>query len=314
MPSIYTADEILLLARDIAKVPDTGATGSEDADLLRLANAYLQSVLAPAVLSVHEAYFDRAVRQALVASTSRYRIHSRAMLGKVTAVRYANSSGDYDRVLTLIARGKREHLRSLDLDAAAPTAYWLEGSYIMLYPDIGTNATGYLEQVVPMRPGDLVLSTAARVVASVDSTTQVTLSSAVPSGWSTASTFDIHSKYSGAELKCWDRAAGTVSGTTVEFSSAIDGTGAGEVAVEAGDYVCLAGECAVPAVPRELHSVLSQGLAVKLSESWGDIEAVKAHKVLLDESLRVVGSELKPRVSAQPKAIKGLPFLRMHGR
>ena len=312
MARVFTADEIIALARDIGKIPNTSATGSEDSDLLKLLNDYLQTTIAPAIMSVREGYFDRQYRTALSATTSTYRVNPRALLGCERDIRYVNSDGTRSPPLDQISPGDVDMVQDSQ-SASKPTGFYMEGNYIKLIPTMGSDASGYLEEVFPMRPSELVLVTNTRRVSSVSGTT-ITLTAAVPSGWDTDDTFDIHSKYSGAELKCWDKAAGTVSGTTIITSTDIDGTLTGEFAVEAGDYVCLSGECAVPAVPYEFHQVLARAIAAEFAESLGDSESAKLHSDRLTMRMKLLLDALKPRVSGKKKRHKKSPLISAQGR
>ena len=311
MARVFTADEIIALARDIGKIPNTGATGSEDADILRFLNDYLQTTLAPAIMEAREGFFDRQYRTALSASTSTYRIHPRAILGCERDVRYINSDGNRNPPLDHLSPGDVDQFTGSS--GSVPTAFYIEGNYIRLLPDMSASASGYLEEVFPMRPGELVLATNTRLVQSVASTT-ITLTANAPASWGTNDTFDIHSPYSGSELKCWDKAASTVSGTTITTTTAIDGSLTGEFAVAAGDYVCLAGECAVPAVPYEFHQVLARAAAAEWAESLGDSEGAKLHSERLNARMRTLLAALKPRITGKRKRHKKAPFIAAQGR
>lgn len=314
MAKIYTADEIISLARDIGKLPNTSATGTSSSDLLGFLNGYLQTTLAPAILNSREDYFNRSKRTALAASTSAYRIDPRAMLGVERDITYINTSGKRYPVLQKISRGDVDQVQD-SLSATRPTGFYLEGNYIHLVPTLGASAEGYLEETFPMRPGELVLAEDARLVQSVNTTTRVvTLTASAPSNWSAASTFDVHSPYSGAELKCWGKAASTVAGSQITFSTAIDGSLTGEYAIEAGDYVCLAGESAVPAVPYEFHPILAQATAHEFVASLGDAENARMLKGRLDEMMRVTLDALRPRVEGKREAIKRAPYISLQGR
>jgi len=312
MARVFTADEIITYARDIGKIPDTSATGTEDSDLLRFLNDFLQTTIAPAIMAKRADYFNRQYRTALSASTSRYRINPRAMLGCERDVRYVNSDGYRSPTLEQVSIGDVDQL-SESTSSDIPSGFYIEGNYIVLFPSLGSGATGYLEEVFPMRPSELVLATNTRVVESVSSTT-ITLTAAVPSGWDTNDTFDIHSPYSGAELKCWDKAASTVSGTTITTTTAIDGTLTGEYSVAAGDYVCLAGECAVPAVPYEFHQVLSRAIARDFAESLGDTQAADKHGAHLNAKMNVLIDAMTPRIPGKRKRHKPAPFINAQHR
>jgi len=312
MAKVFTSDELLTLARDIGKIPNTEAPGSADADLLGFMNLFLKDTMAPAIMDVREGYFDRQVRTTLVASTSRYRINPRAILGTLRDIRYINSSGYRSPPLEQISAGEVDQAKDSD-SATVPTGFYLEGDYIVLLPTLGSSVSGSLEQVVPLRPSELVLETNVRVVSAVNTGTKtITTSASVPAGWSTNDTFDVHSKYSGAELKCWDKVASTVSGTTITFTTDIAGTLTGEYAIEVGDYVCLAEEAAVPAIPKDMHEILALATAVEFTASV-DLEHSQFLEKKLTQKMQIALGAMKPRIPGKRKVLRMAPFIALQG-
>lgn len=314
MAKIYTADEIISLARDLGKLPNTSATGTTDSDLLAFLNHYLHTTLAPAILNVREDYFNRSVRTALSANTSRYRINPRAMFLAERDICYVNTSGKRYPVLEKIARGNVDQIED-SLSATRPTGFYLEGNYIHLIPTLGSSAEGWLEETLPMRPGELVVESDGAIVESVNTTTKVvTLTANALDDWTTSSTFDVHSPSSGAELKCWDKTVSSISGRQLTFSTAVDGSLTGEHAIEAGDYVCLAGECIVPAVPYEFHPILAQAAAFEFIASLGDMDNARNLKARLDEMMRLSLDALRPRVEGKRETVRRAPYISLQGR
>ena len=70
----YTADELIQLVRDEARIPDTAATGNADSDILNRINETLSSYLYGLVMEVKEEYFLRTTRQTLSGAEERYKI------------------------------------------------------------------------------------------------------------------------------------------------------------------------------------------------------------------------------------------------
>lgn len=310
MSALYTADEIITLARSIAAVPNSGALGSTDADMLRLLNEWLGTVLVPAIAAAKEDYYSVPVRTPCVSTTDRYRIHPRAMFSKVRTVRYVNADGEFVRTLTLLPSADLEEYGITGKETAdAPEYAWLEGPFLRISPKA---SKGWIEQLISFRPGRLVLRADARQVQSVAGAS-VTLTAPVPSGWIQGSIFDLHSEFSGAEIKAFDRKSTSVIGSTIEFSAPLDGTLTGELPVEAGDWVTLCGFSAVPPAPYEFQPLLAQALAAKFAET-SDLEAFQFHKASLDEAFRLALSQLKPRVEGKPTKIRGRGLIAAQGR
>ena len=308
MAKTYTADQVISLARDIGKIPNTGSVGWRDQDFLAFMNLYLATTLAPLIMGVREDYYSRPFRTALTGTTARVRVHERAILQAPTDVRVVSSSGAYLPDPELIDPGHVDvYARSTQV-GSRPLAYWMEGMDICFSPRA---SSGYLEQVIALRPGELVLAEDARQVESV-SDTAVTLASNPPTSWTTSSTFDAHSSKSGAETIFLDRSITAIAANVLTFSAAPDGSAVGERALAAGDWLCLEGEAAVPGCPYEFHPVLAQATAVKMLETI-DKEAHQVQKGILDQMMRANLDLMQPRISDKPKRLRGTPYIGLQG-
>lgn len=313
MARVFTADEIITLARQIGSIHESAADGTEDADLLRFINFYLQTEMAPAILNVREGYYSRSVKTTISANTSAYRLNHRAMLNRAIDIRYVTSDSQYEPPLERISEGHLDQVYDSS-SASKPTAFFVRGNYIHLLPSIGGSPSGSIEQTFAVRPSELVLATNVRTITAVNTTTKViTTSSSIPATWGTDDTFDVHSYKSGAELKCWDKAVSAASGTSMTFSTAIDGSLTGEYEVEVGDYVCLAEEAGVPAVPYEFHQMLAQAVAAKFTEVI-DPEASQVHNSRLVQMMKLALAAMEPRVEHKKTRIRKVPFIAAQGR
>jgi len=311
MPRSFTAEELVAVARQQTMTPDTGALGTGDQDILDWINEWFFDELIGAIVEVKEEYFHVSKKTSLDGSTY-YRINPRAMYNKLRDLRLVNSGGGYSTSFRQIVPGKVQGLGGgSDSSSSSPSGFWIEGDYIRIWPG-GANS-GSLEQVFSFRPGELVFSTAARRIQSISDNT-VTLTEAAPIGWTTANTFDCHSPLSGAEIKFWDKAATTVSATTITFAAAINGTITGERVAEVNDYITLTNEAALPGVPIEFHPLLGRAGACAIAEALGDTEELQVHLGRLREKMRMSLKHLEPRVDGKKKRIVGTPFISMHGK
>lgn len=304
----YTADELIVATRRRAGLPDTEVAGADDATVLQHINEELLTRFVPLVLKAHEGYFDTRQRMTLSSGTTRYRIPSRAIGQRLTHLQYVNSDGEYHEV-ERITRSRIPYFDNVLSSIETPPAFYIEGNHIVL---IGNSLSGYLEVIYPMRPGQLVLVAEARVVQSVDtSTNTITLTSNVPSGWTDGNLFDVHSPESGSELRCWDLTSTSIGSNTIQVSEDIDGSTLGTFAVVAGDYLCLAEEAALPALPRELHPSLAQAAAIRVCESIGDDAGKLRAESTLAQMIGGVPQLIDQRVEQKPLPIHKLhsPFL-----
>ncbi len=300
---LYDSDALIESVKNSAHLPETSSTGSADADILRFLNEQLKMRLLPWLLAVREEYAIVTERIALVASTARYRIPIRAAGNRLRDVLYISATGTRQRV----PRINRENLTRYGSTAQnVPSAWYLEGNHIVLVPDISATPEGNLEVSYPFAASDIVAVLETRTVSVVNpGTGAVTCSSALPAGWDAADLFDIHSPRSGAEIRVHDLDPTTVATPVITFVAAdINGSKFGSYVPQVGDYVCLAGECALPPLPRELHPVLALAAAAAMDKANGDLEHAESLREELKEALDAITSNiLEDRVDGEPEVI-----------
>lgn len=291
----YTGEAIIESVKNLAMNPGSGSLGHTDDAVLTHINEEVSLRIVPALLDAREDYWAVTTRE-VIPSTGRVRIPSRAILGKVRYVCYVDSNGVRDYVDLTQASLLTKHEWNWST-TGKPDAFYLEGADIVL---IGAAFTGSLELSWFFRPGQVVLSTECRRVTSVDTATKtVVLASAVPAGWTTESLFDVHSSKSGAEIKVWEATATAVGGSgitnRVTFAAAIDGTTFGTKAVEVGDWLCMTGEAALPALPEDMHPLLVRAGAARIAEARGDLDSLKAYHELLEAAKKQMVNSTRAR-------------------
>jgi len=296
MAKLWTTEQEIAEVRRIGAFNDVESEGKADADIINALDLVMMDELVPSLNLLKEEYL---VRNHVVTTTANQEfvdVPSRAVAGMLRDIWISGTDGEGRRLLPMIGRENRPFY---DNDAASyPAGFYMQGDHIVLVPKISGAKTLQLSYM--FRPGQLVKSSAYRTVSSVDSTTSITVDSTVPTAWTTANTFDVHSPKSGAENRVFDYGAGTVSGTTITFSAAIDGSATNTFAVEVGDYVCLAETAAVPSLPRELHPVLAQAAACRLLESDGDAVALQIARQTLARQIQAFTRMADSRVEGKP--------------
>lgn len=297
----YLGADLLTSIRNLGMIPSTGATASTDADLLRHATEGIRSYLLAEILLLREEYYKFRKRESLVSGQAEYRIPPRAIFDKLSNVWVITGdpvSGEN--------RIELDPIPDEDLDewngsggVSLPAGFVIDGNYLRFIPDRSPAFSGKLEWNFFLRPGAMVLAIEARQVTAV-ATPSVTLASAVPSGWTTANTFDVHSKYSGGDYKVIERAASVVSGTTITFSTAIDGSVFGEKPVAVGDWVCLEGETALPGVPPEWFPIVARAAAMAHAEATENRPKFELHSSILQGFIAKNTRAMESRVEKKP--------------
>lgn len=300
----YTAEELIATVVLRAAVPNTQATGTSDDDILLYINEAMSTELIPWLVSFREEFFVVGERIAVSSERTRYRVNARALGNGWRDAMLVDSNGDRRQPLPVISR---EDIYQFDAAYLASTAegFYLEGNDLVLVRS--STGSGSLELPFLFRPGQLVKSTECREITAVDAgNKQVTVATS-PSGWTTGSLFDIHSGRSGAEIKTWDLTPNGDPGsqTTITFNETIDGSVFGRQAVEAGDWLCLAEEAALPGIPRELHPILAQAAVCATLRGLGDIENMVVAQRELDRMQKRAESLIEKRVKGKTQKVTG---------
>lgn len=300
---LYDSAALIDSVKNNAHLPETASSGSADADILRFLNEQLKMRLLPALLAVREEYVIVSERITLAASTTRYRIPKRAAGNRLRGVFYVSSTG----VRQKLPKINRDNIdRYGSTSQTIPRAYYLEGNHMVMVPDLNATPEGYLEVSYPFAAADIVDITETRIISNVNTGTgAITCSAALPGSWTNALYYDIHGPNSGSEIRVFDIKPTTVATPTLTFAAAdINGSGFGKYIPLVGDYICLAGECALPPLPKELHPVLSLAAAAAMDKANGDLE----HAQGLQEEMglafdAIISHMLEDRVDADPEVI-----------
>ena len=296
MARVFTSEQLITEVRRIGAFNDVNSEGKTDTDILNALNSVMGDEMIPSLLKYREDYLVKAVNQTITSSQSFIQFPSRAIGNTLRDVYFRTTDRTQDQYLPQINREDLPFFKTLT-ETDRPDGYYPEGDSIRLVPGpLG----GILRMSYFFRPGDLVLSDSYRTVASITNSTTIEVDSVVPTAWTTATLFDAHSKNSGAENRYFDNAASTVSGTTITFTTAIDGSIEDTQALVVGDYIVEAENAAVPALPREMHPILAQAAAARLLESEGDTEMLELARQTLARQLSNMNHILESRVEGKP--------------
>ena len=302
--STYTTEEILERVRIKGGWTNNFQLGATDDDIIDLMNEAMYTEIVPRLMKVKEEYLVITRRIPISANKSRYRIPERAAGQKLRDLYYLDQQGTRIRLPHISRENRHEHS---DSPTTSPEAYFLEGTHIVLVPDL-VGASGQLELAYFFRPGQLVRNELARevtVLQTVGGLKRFSYIGAAPSGWTTGLMFDIHSYLSGAQPKAFSITAQEVNsaGSYIDFTlTDVDGSQFGTDAVESADWICLEGAAVVPGLPFELIPVLVQATVTRMAEQLGD-ETYQYNRAELDRMLQAAGYLYDTRVEGQPKKL-----------
>lgn len=289
-----------------ASIPEDQATFTSE-DFLALANEEIDNALVPLILSMQEEYFVYPETVALVASTSRYAIPYRAIGGKLRDLFYQDTNGQLHEMSRIAPEEKVTFQENPDSNTYFKYFY-VEGNNVVLAPTVGSSPVGSLVFTYYLRPNDLVEADEVAFITDIDTSGDNTIYTVtqVPEDFSASTEMDVNQTKSGHKIRVFDLSPVAVnSGTNqITFLTADLPTD-----IIVGDHIALAGQCFIPQIPSDLHSILAQRVAQRCLESMGDAAGLQAASVKLQEMETRSSTLIDNRVEGAPLKItnrKGL--------
>jgi hypothetical protein len=287
----YTTTEFIADVKLRAFLPTSQATFAS-ADILLLADAETQTSVIPLVQSIRNEYWVRYYDHTITAAQANYDIPVRAIGMALRDVQLVASSGQ----VTSLPQISLEDIQTTT--SGEPEAFYLRQNQVYLYPT-PISTTGTLRLYYELRPGQLVLTTAAGLISSINTGTNAVTVASIPSAWTASYTYDLIRQDGASEPLAIDQAVSSVASTTLTFSSTLPTS----PALRVSDYVALAGQTPIPQIPAELRPVLAQATAVRMMESMM-LPGVDFARRTLDKEIETAVKLLSPRVSGEVKKIR----------
>ena len=236
-----------------------------DSEMLTILNDEMKTEITPLLMKLQEEFFVQS-KDYTISSTNAYRFPKRNIGNKLRDVKLVDGTR-----FTNLNRLFEEDRASTD------SGYFISRNTLSLSDDI---TTGTIRVSYFLAPSTLVLSTACAQVLTIDSATQITVSS-LPSTFALTTPVDFVQAVGPNDLLAIDQTIASIAGTTLTFASL-----SSDLAV--GDYICLAGQSCIPVVPEELHPVLVQAALVSCLGSKKDKSAENESKKLQNMKVTMV--------------------------
>lgn len=276
-----------------------------DADLIDFCNEEMMIGIVPKLMQMKEEYlvFDEYVK--IESEVSAYTVPERALGSKLREASYVDSidqgtanSNEYE--LTQIGVDDRYTMSNNTIETSNWKQFYMEGADLVLFPDVGSNPSGYIRFFYHIRPGTLVQDAEVAVIASIDRTTGVILLANAPTKFQTGKQYDFVRARSPHNIISIDKTATNFSSgvKTIQFDLADIPKN-----LQVGDYISSAGESCIPSVPTELHSILAQRVAQRVLESIGDTQGLTNATAKLQEMEMNMSIMLQSRVEGAPRKV-----------
>jgi hypothetical protein len=286
----YDNDSLVEQIKIKGSIPDGRFS---DQELLDLAYIQLLSVIYPLIISMREEFFLWDYDQAVTASQSAYPIFERAL-------------GDGLREAKLVIGAEIRDLARIDPQDITSTAtgdpecFYLKANDMVLYPTPGTTS-GTLRQTAYLSPGRLVPLAEVAEILTIDRTTDTVTIGTLPTGWTTANSFDFH-KGSGGYQDLGLGYTGSLVTTTMTFTSDLPTT------LAVGDYLALEGEAGFPQVSKAAQALLVQSTVTTALKAMGHNEASAISDALEKSLAGALAVVMAPRIQGAPRRFRTTMF------
>lgn len=243
-------------------------------DLLVLLNMQLKIEIVPILLKLNEEYFLQS-KDFTISQGSTYRIPKRAIGSNIRDLKVVDIGGNQTDLNRLFEEDR----------ASNKSGFYISRNSVELSNDF---SSGTLRMKFFGRPNEIIETSGAAQIESIDTGTNSVVVSSVPTSMTTGSVVDFiqnSNPYDSLEL---DQTIASVSGTTISFSALPSG-------LDVGDWVCFAMQSPVPMIPEELHPVLVQSALVTTLSSKKD-KALEFEQKKLQQQIEDVINMLDPRV------------------
>lgn len=260
-----------------------------DQEILNMAYDCLLGDIVPLIIDRKEEYYVKEKEYPITAQQSRYAIPNRAMGGQLRLVQWVD--GNQIRYL------ERTDPRWADrADTGDFFKFYLQNNDVILWPTPNsTNKT--LKLTYFFRPSKLVpVSECAQITVINGSTITV---SAIPTGWTTAETFDFTKGSGGYENIDFDYSINAIS----TVSNTLTFVAAPPSLLQVGDWISLSGESCFPYMPQEAQISLIHSTVAACLESLGD-PAFAVAQQRTEQQKAILERMLSVRIEGQMKSFR----------
>ena len=283
----FTTSNLISSVQRRAFLPTNQQTFSEEA-ILAIGDEAVKSRILPNIMAVREEFFVHPIDQTIVAGTAAYNIHSRSVGLIVREVQIIDSAG----AITDLPRIEPE---TVDTTVTGSVdSFYLRNNQIILHKT-PSSSPGTLRQQIFLRPGEMVLTTAAGLISSIDTGLNTVTVSSIPSTWATGNIFDFVKQDGGHEYLAIEYTSTDVTSNVITFAS-LPST------LRVGDYVALKGQTPLVQLVPDYQPALAQLIAADMLEWMNQPGASKA-KERAEKMLEAAQYSITPRVHGENRVV-----------
>lgn len=295
----YTSSGIIDKIKRWAAIPD-GQPAFSDADLLKMVNEEMESVITPLVMKCNEEFFVTHTDYSPPADAfTPIRLPAISVSAKLREVKLVDATApDIDDFINVT----RLDIEAFGRELSGFSAFYFEGND--LYITNPAKLSGFKIRVwYYERPNELVKVADSAKIATIDTgTNTVTLTTTLPSDYTTSLTYDFIK--GSPHFTVYSRGIACSALTSDDLTSDYQMTLASlPSALAVGDYVSVTNESPVVNLPYEIQNLLCQSVVVKVLESFGNNAQLQNAVQKYKQMESYAKDMLSPRVVGEQKII-----------
>lgn len=288
---VYTTATLLETIKRKAAIPAIQQTFTDE-DLLSVATDEIYNTILPAIMNTREEFYvTRSVIPLVSAGKSTHQIPSRAI-------------GMGLRELSVTVGGVERNMPRYEIEdkiydntSGVLYGFFLQGNNVHV---LGQQ-TGQLNMYYYLRPGQLVTTSTATTIISIDADNkQMTLNN-IPTGWAVGLAVDVLNHKPGFDAKQLSNTITAIDGTLVTFEDDFTTYEDGSLRAEPGNWVSEEETSPVPQMPIEFWQYLAEAVTAYVMESQGDAEAFNRCQQRMATMLKNSQKMISPRVDGESK-------------
>lgn len=291
MPS-YTTATLLDTIKRKAFIPSIQTTFT-NTDLLAIATEEMHNTLLPAIMNTREEFY--VVKETLPRVSGvkqmQYDIPSRAIGMSLREV--STTIGGVERNMP------RLEIEDKIYDDFSSNSYgfYIKNNSIITFG----SQVGDLNLYYYLRPGDLVETTAATTIVSVDSANKQITVNNIPSGWAVGNKLDVINHNPGFDTKMIGNEITDITGTVITFADDFPTKPDASQILTANMWVAQESTSPVPQIPVEFFQYLGESVTAYVMESQGDEEGYQRAQQRMKMMLESAQKTISPRVDGESK-------------
>lgn len=299
MVGLMTSSELIDAVKRRAFLPNT-QYALDDQDILNFINEELNDAVVPLIMSMHEEYFLKTASVPLVINQQSYKIPYRAIGMKLRDVKYTDENNNLYR-MTRVNPSERDYFTNGEV--FKPVAFYLQGDELTLVNQVGQIVTGALQLMYYFKPNELVKENRVGKIKSINTTTGEIVLESFPSQFAVGTLVDVLEAAFGNRTLNFDVSLQNVDSITKTVT--LNPTDIPN-SLRVGDYIASAGECIIPQIPVEMHSILAERAAARCLASLGDTQGVQTSNAKISEMEVKATVMLDNRTEGQPQKVNNL--------